>query len=62
VLHNFDEVGARAIDNLVVAVTRNARGIPSDMVRSYVAGYWHPGPSCPPIATRARSRKVRSTI
>jgi LacI family transcriptional regulator len=62
VLHNFDEVGARAIDNLVVAVTRNARGIPQDMVRSYVAGCWHPGPSCPPVAARARKRSVRSTI
>jgi LacI family transcriptional regulator len=62
VLHNFDEVGARAIDSLVVAVTRNARGIPNDLVRSYVAGYWHPGPSCPPARARVARRRIHSTI
>jgi LacI family transcriptional regulator len=47
-LHNFEEVGARAIENLVMAVTKNLRGIPEVMVRSYVDGIWQPGPSCPP--------------
>jgi LacI family transcriptional regulator len=47
IIHKFEEVGARAIDNLVVAVTRNMRGIPSVMVRTYVDGFWQPGRSCP---------------
>jgi LacI family transcriptional regulator len=48
VLHNFEEVGARAVENLVMAVTQNLRGIPQVMVRSYVDGFWQPGLSCPP--------------
>jgi len=48
ILHNLEEVGARAIENLVMAVTQNIRGIPEVMVRSYVDGIWQPGPSCPP--------------
>jgi LacI family transcriptional regulator len=62
VVHNFEEVGARAIDSLVVAVTRNARGIPQELVRSYVDGYWHPAPSCPPAAAIARRAGICSTI
>jgi LacI family transcriptional regulator len=54
ILHNFEEVGARAIENLVMAVTQNLRGIPEVMVRSYVDGFWQPGPSCPPSGRMPR--------
>lgn len=47
VVHDFEEVGARGMEQLVALVTRNARGIPPVMVRSYVDGVWQPGPSCP---------------
>lgn len=52
IVHDFEEVGARAMEQLAVLVTRNARGIPPVMVRSYVDGAWQPGPSCPPAASR----------
>jgi LacI family transcriptional regulator len=48
ILHDFEEVGARAIENLVMAVTQNRRGIPPIVDRSYVDGSWRGGPSCPP--------------
>jgi LacI family transcriptional regulator len=47
IIHDFEEVGARAVENLVLLVTRNIRGIPPVIVRSYVAGSWLPGASCP---------------
>jgi DNA-binding LacI/PurR family transcriptional regulator len=47
IVHDFEEVGARAVENLVQLVTRNIRGIPRVIVRSYVDGVWQPGPSCP---------------
>jgi LacI family transcriptional regulator len=56
VIHKFEEVGARAIENLVVAVTRNLRGIPPVMVRTYVDGFWQPGPSCPRRKVESKAR------
>jgi LacI family transcriptional regulator len=53
IVHDFEEVGARAIDQLAVLVTRNARGAPSVMVRCYVEGAWQPGPSCPEAVSSA---------
>jgi DNA-binding LacI/PurR family transcriptional regulator len=53
ILHNFEDVGARAVEDLVMAVSRNLRGIPKVMVRSYVDGFWQAGPSCPPRRARA---------
>ena len=47
VAHDFEEVGARAMELLAALVTRNERGIPSVMLRCYVEGAWQPGPSCP---------------
>jgi LacI family transcriptional regulator len=47
IIHDFEEVGARAVENLVLLVTRNIRGIPPVIVRSYVDGSWVPGASCP---------------
>jgi LacI family transcriptional regulator, galactose operon repressor len=48
IVHDFEEVGARAVENLVLLVTRNMKGIPPVVVRSYVEGSWLPGASCPP--------------
>ncbi|HEY1791507.1 MAG TPA: LacI family DNA-binding transcriptional regulator [Opitutaceae bacterium] len=53
IIHDFEEVGARAIENLAAALTRNQRGVPPVMVRSYVDGSWQPGPSCPRAAPGA---------
>lgn len=47
IIHDFDEVGARAVEKLVLLVTRNQRGIPAQIARSYVEGSWLPGASCP---------------
>ncbi|HEY1793964.1 MAG TPA: LacI family DNA-binding transcriptional regulator [Opitutaceae bacterium] len=62
VLHDFEEVGARAVEKLAVLVTRNVRGIPADMVRSYVDGFWHDGPSCPRAPEAARRGAAHSTV
>lgn len=52
IVHDFEEVGARAMEQLAVLVTRNTRGVPPVMMRSYVDGTWQPGPSCPAAGTR----------
>ena len=62
VLHDFEEVGARAVDALVLAVTQNLRGIPKDMVRSYIDGFWHGGPSCPQARSREPAAAACSTV
>lgn len=58
VVHDFEEVGARAMEQLSTLITRNVRGVPLMMTRSYVDGTWQPGPSCPAAA----SRRVHATL
>lgn len=62
VLHDFEGVGARAVDSLVLAVTQNVRGIPRAMVRSYIDGFWHAGPSCPQVRSREPAAAACSTV
>ena len=62
ILHDFEEVGARAVENLALLVTRNLRGIQPTMARSYVDGYWQPGPSCPPLRPLASPRGENHSI
>ena len=52
IIHDFEEVGARAVENLVLLVTRNTRGIPPVIARSFVEGSWWSGASCPARETR----------
>lgn len=47
IIHDFEEVGARAVENLVMLVTHNVRGVPAVIARSYVEGTWLEGASCP---------------
>jgi hypothetical protein len=46
---DFEEVGARAMEQLAMLVTRNARGVPPVMIRSSVVGFGQPGPRGPPV-------------